>query len=171
MAEAILPGSVTGGSGGSGPWEHIGTYTNTSSRLYVDGPSLTTINTYAALAIYLTFLKSYTTQGTSYSDKRNAVFFGNPSLSASLNDNTTYSAGLSHGPYIIRIIRSLGIPPSQTSVINTFWIAVGGDRSSVSSYSLNSNRIIDIQFTQSNETDTATANTLQVDLYGIPSPK
>lgn len=171
MAEAILPGSVSGGSGGSGPWEHIGTYTNTSSRLYVDGPSLTTINTYAALAIYLTFLKSYTTQGTEFFDKRSVEFFGNPNLFASLNDNTTYSAGLSHGPFIIRNIRSLAIPPSQTTPINTVWIAEGGDLTSVRSYSLKSNRIIDIQFIQSDETDTATANTLQVDLYGIPSPK
>lgn len=39
MAEAILPGSVSGGSGGSGPWKQIGTYTNTTSNLQITAMS------------------------------------------------------------------------------------------------------------------------------------
>lgn len=64
MAEAILPGSVTGGSSGSGPWEHIGTYSNTNSQMRVSGPSSSTLLNYIVVTMRVT--NSFTFQfGTS----------------------------------------------------------------------------------------------------------
>lgn len=60
MAEAILPGSSAGGSGGSGMWEHIGTFYNTSSALRINGPSMSTIEKYTIIAYKITILKTIT---------------------------------------------------------------------------------------------------------------
>lgn len=154
MGEAILPGSISGSSA-SGPWEHIGTYSNSNSQMRVSGPSVSTLLNYIVVTMRVTNTFSFAS-GT-------RVFLYIYNVYYTMDNANQIKTGTT---FIFYRIHS----KSFSANYQNLWILCSADGNSPQAFSFSSGYVFNMAENSGGDALTGATNALTIDMYGIRSP-
>lgn len=163
MGEAILPGSISGG-GGSGPWEHIGAYTNTTTLLAIDNVPQSVAVNYSILTFSISIIDQIPGGATSLQ-----LYVYDRSIGQFRDSGYDTIQPRDIGIWTLIRMANTGSTDPLSSIYPQSWI-FGISGSAIICNSLNDDYIVSIRAYPNWYIADRVANALYVDVYGIRSP-
>lgn len=154
MGEAILPGSISGSSA-SGPWEHIGAYSNSNSQMRVSGPSASALLNYIVVTVRVTNTFSFASN--------TRVFLYIYNVYVTMDSANQIKTGTT---FIFYRIHSKSFSDNYPNL----WILYGFNSNYPQTYAFSSGYVFNMNADTSGTALTGAANALTIDMYGIRSP-